>query len=367
VPYCLRVTEEEKIYEKLLAASELRDAPRAPGTLEMLARFSVLTRLKEHANSSLFSKMRVYDGESLKETDPSSKTVQEYRDMAGVDEGMEGVSTRFAYKILSEVFNFDTNEVAADPVHLMYVLEQAIRREQLPGETEGQYIEFVKEELAQRYADGGLPPWRVEVDGLVEEPFTLDLDDLFAFPLEERLYRFRCVERWAMQVPWTGFPLAALIDRCRPLGKATHVRFVSFLDEERLPGQTEYGHYPWPYFEGLRLDEARHPLAFVVLGVYGHPLPMQHGAPWRLAIPWKYGYKGPKAVVRIELTEGRPETFWHQAQPREYGFFSNVDPGRPHPRWTQQTETDIGTGVMRPTLLYNGYASVAEMYEGWEH
>ncbi|HMB52457.1 MAG TPA: protein-methionine-sulfoxide reductase catalytic subunit MsrP [Thermoanaerobaculia bacterium] len=222
-------------------------------------------------------------------------------------------------------------------------------------------------ELAQRYADGGLPPWRVEVGGLVEKPFTLDLDDLFAFPLEERLYRFRCVERWAMQVPWTGFPLAALIDRCKPLGKATHVRFVSFLDEERLPGQTEYGHYPWPYFEGLRLDEARHPLAFVVLGVYGHPLPMQHGAPWRLAIPWKYGYKGPKAVVRIELTEGRPETFWHQAQPREYGFFSNVDPGRPHPRWTQQTETDIGTGVMRPTLLYNGYASVAEMYEGWEH
>ncbi len=153
VPYCLRVTEETKIYEKLLASSQLAESPRAPGTLEMLARFSVLSRLKEHENSGLYSKMRVYDGESLKETDPSSKTVQEYRDVAGVDEGMEGVSTRFAYKILSQTINFDTSEVAADPVHLMYVLEQAVRREQLPSEDEQRYIEFVKEELGPRYAE----------------------------------------------------------------------------------------------------------------------------------------------------------------------------------------------------------------------
>lgn len=153
VPYCMRVTEEVKIYEKLLASSELSGAARAPGTLEMLARFSVLSRLKEHENSALFSKMRVYDGESLKETDPTAKTVQEYRDVAGVDEGMEGVSTRFAYKILSETFNFDSSEVAADPVHLMYVLQQAVKREQLPSETEGHYLEFVKEELAPRYAE----------------------------------------------------------------------------------------------------------------------------------------------------------------------------------------------------------------------
>jgi len=221
-------------------------------------------------------------------------------------------------------------------------------------------------ELAQRYADRGLPPWTVDVGGLVERPFTLDLDDLFAFPLEERLYRFRCVERWAMQVPWTGFPLAALIDRAKPLGRAVYVRFVSFLDEERLPGQTAYPWYPWPYFEALRLDEARHPLAFVALGVYGHTLPMQHGAPWRLAIPWKYGYKGPKAVVRIEFTAEQPETFWHQTQPREYGFYSNVDPARRHPRWSQEVEVDIGTGERRPTLPYNGYGEVAQMYEGWE-
>jgi serine protein kinase len=153
VPYCLRVSDEKKIYEKLLAGSELKDAAIAPGTLEMLARFSVLSRLKPHENSSLYSKMRVYDGESLKDTDPHAKTIQEYRDAAGVTEGMDGASTRFAYKILSETFNFDTNEVAADPVHLLYVIEQAIRREQMPEDTESRWIEFLKEELSPRYAE----------------------------------------------------------------------------------------------------------------------------------------------------------------------------------------------------------------------
>jgi serine protein kinase len=153
VPYCLRVSEEQKIYEKLLATSEVSKAPCAPGTLQMLAQFSVLTRLKEHENSSLFSKMRVYDGETLKDTDPHAKTIQEYRDAAGINEGMDGTSTRFAYKVLSETFNFDTHEVAADPVHLMFVLEQAVRREQLPEEREDRYIEFIKEELAPRYAE----------------------------------------------------------------------------------------------------------------------------------------------------------------------------------------------------------------------
>ena len=153
VPYCLRVNDEKKIYEKLLAGSELKDSPIAPSTLEMLARFSVLSRLKPHENSSLYSKMRVYDGESLKDTDPHAKTIQEYRDAAGVTEGMDGASTRFAYKILSETFNFDTNEVAADPVHLLYVIEQAIRREQMPEDTETRWIEFLKEELSPRYAE----------------------------------------------------------------------------------------------------------------------------------------------------------------------------------------------------------------------
>ena len=153
VPYCLRISEEKRIYDKLLAQSEVSGAPCAPGTIEMLAQFSVLTRLKEHENSSLFSKMRVYDGESLKDTDPHAKTIQEYRDSAGINEGMDGTSTRFAYKVLSETFNYDTHEVAADPVHLMFVLEQAIRREQMPEETESKFIEFIKEELSPRYAE----------------------------------------------------------------------------------------------------------------------------------------------------------------------------------------------------------------------
>ncbi|MEL6225696.1 MAG: PrkA family serine protein kinase, partial [Pseudomonadota bacterium] len=153
VPYCLRVTEERQIYEKLLASSELADAPCAPETLDLLARFSVLTRLREHENSNLYSKLRAYDGERMKDTDPKAKTLQEYRDAAGIDEGMDGISTRFAYKVLSATFNFDTNEIAADPVHMMYVLENAIRREQYPDETEKNYLEFIKSELSARYAD----------------------------------------------------------------------------------------------------------------------------------------------------------------------------------------------------------------------
>jgi sulfoxide reductase catalytic subunit YedY len=145
------------------------------------------------------------------------------------------------------------------------------------------------------------------------------------------------------------------------------VRFVSLLDKERLPGQSGQPWYPWPYFEGLRLDEARNELAFVAVGSYGHALPMQHGAPWRLALPWKYGYKGPKSIVRIELLAEQPETFWHQSAPGEYGFYSNVDPAKPHPRWSQASERDIGTQERRPTLPYNGYGEqVAAMYTGEE-
>jgi sulfoxide reductase catalytic subunit YedY len=211
-------------------------------------------------------------------------------------------------------------------------------------------------------------PWTVEVAGLTAKPRTLGLDDLFRrFPLEERLYRFRCVERWAMQVPWTGFPLRKLIDFLEPLGSARFVRFASFQNPGRLPGQKATPWYPWPYFEGLRLDEARHDLAFVALGSYGHALPMQHGAPWRLALPWKYGYKGPKSIVRIEFTAEQPGTFWNDLQPAEYGFYSNVDPAKPHPRWSQAEEMDIGTGRRRPTEPYNGYASlIAGLYTGRE-
>lgn len=171
-----------------------------------------------------------------------------------------------------------------------------------------------------------------------------------------------------MQVPWTGFPLRALIDACEPLSTAKYVRFLSFLDRKGLPGQKEASWYRWPYYEALRLDEARNELAFVVVGSYGHPLPMQHGAPLRLAIPWKYGYKSPKSIVEIVLTDELPATFWNDSEPNEYGFFSNVDPKRPHPRWSQATERDIGTGQRRLTLPYNGYSEqVAAMYTGKEY
>lgn len=211
-------------------------------------------------------------------------------------------------------------------------------------------------------------PWTVEVGGLVKKPRTLDLDALLkGFPLEERLYRFRCVERWAMQVPWTGFPLRTLIDSLEPLSAAQYVRFVCVNDPEHLPGVKGTPWCPWPYHEALRLDEARNPLAFVVVGSYGHALPMQNGAPLRLALPWKYGYKGPKSIVRIELVADRPPTFWNELQPREYGFYSNIDPNKPHLRWSQDLENDLGTGESRPTLLYNGYAQqVGAMYDGKE-
>jgi methionine sulfoxide reductase catalytic subunit len=232
------------------------------------------------------------------------------------------------------------------------------------------FYEFTttKDEVWERAAGYPLDPWKVEVTGLTARPRTLDLDDIFrCFPLEERLYRFRCVERWALQVPWTGYPLRRLIDLLEPLSTARFVRFHSFHDPERLPGQKETPWYPWPYTEGLRLDEARHDLAFVAVGSYGHALPMQHGAPWRLALPWKYGYKGPKSIVRIDFTAEQPPTFWNVLQPAEYGFYSNVDPQKPHPRWSQAEEQDLGTGRRRPTLPYNGYADlVGRLYDGRE-
>ena len=212
-------------------------------------------------------------------------------------------------------------------------------------------------------------PWRVEIAGLVARPQTLDLDDILKrIPLEERVYRFRCVERWAMVVPWTGFPLSRLLDLAEPLAAGRFVRFVSFEDPARCPGlKASLSYQPWPYHEGLRLDEARHDLAFVATGLYGRPLPMQNGAPLRLALPWKYGYKGAKSIVRIELLAERPATFWNQLAPVEYGFYSNVDPRKPHPRWSQAIEKDLGTLEDRPTIAYNGYGpQVAGLYDGKE-
>jgi sulfoxide reductase catalytic subunit YedY len=207
-------------------------------------------------------------------------------------------------------------------------------------------------------------PWDIEVAGLVEKPFTIGVDELMGeMELEERLYRFRCVEAWAMTVPWTGFPLRKLVERCKPLSKATHVRFVCANRPEEMPGLREATWYPWPYYEALRMDEATNELAFVATGLYGEPLPKQNGSPLRLALPWKYGYKGPKAIVRIEFTDEQPKTFWNDLQPTEYGFLSNVNPNIPHPRWSQATERLLGPDERVPTQLFNGYGEwVGSLY-----
>lgn len=210
-------------------------------------------------------------------------------------------------------------------------------------------------------------PRKLEVAGLVEKPLTLDIADVIrSMELEERLYRFRCVEAWAMTVPWTGFPLRALIERCKPLSKATHVRFVSAYEPKVMPGIREsisWNYYDWPYYEGLRMDEAMNELAFVATGMYGEPLPKQNGAPWRMVLPWKYGYKGPKAFVKLEFVNRQPGTFWNKLEPREYGFFSNVNPNNPHPRWSQASEEVLGTGQRVPTQIFNGYGEwVAQLY-----
>jgi sulfoxide reductase catalytic subunit YedY len=209
-----------------------------------------------------------------------------------------------------------------------------------------------------------LRPWTLEVAGLVQHPGTFDVDELRrTFPVEERLYRHRCVEAWAMAVPWVGFPLRALLDRVQPLAAARYVRFVSFLRPEEAPNQAPRSHYPWPYFEGLTIQEAAHPLTFMAIGIYGHAMPPQHGAPIRLVVPWKYGFKSIKSVVRIELTAERPPTFWNTVAAHEYDFAANVDPGVPHPRWSQASERMIDTGERRPTLRFNGYGEmVAGLY-----
>jgi sulfoxide reductase catalytic subunit YedY len=225
------------------------------------------------------------------------------------------------------------------------------------------FYEFSPYKDVWRSIDSFQPsPWSVEVTGLVAKPRTYDIDDLVrAFPLEQRVYRHRCVEAWAMVVPWTGFPLAALLKKAEPLPEARHVRFVSFHKPREAGGWNNRG--PWPYNEGLTLDEATNELAFVATGMYGHPLLKQHGAPVRLVVPWKYGYKSAKSFVRVELTDEQPATFWNTVSPNEYDFAANVNPDVPHPRWSQRNERMLGTGEVRPTKLYNGYGEwVARLY-----
>jgi sulfoxide reductase catalytic subunit YedY len=221
-----------------------------------------------------------------------------------------------------------------------------------------------KDDVWKGVRDFTIRPWSLVVDGLVRRPRTADAEDwIRSFPLEERVYRFRCVEAWAMVVPWTGFPLRRLLEAVEPLAEARFVRFESFDRPEQAPGRRFRPFLPWPYTEGLSLAEATNELAFVATGIYGHPLPKQHGAPLRVVLPWKYGFKGAKSIARISLTADPPKTFWNTLAPDEYDFVANVDPAVPHPRWSQAHERLIDTGERRPTLPYNGYGEwVASLY-----
>jgi sulfoxide reductase catalytic subunit YedY len=206
-------------------------------------------------------------------------------------------------------------------------------------------------------------PWKIEFAGMVDKPRTMDLDDILKqMSLEERVYRHRCVETWAMTVPWTGFPLKALVALAGPTSGAKYIAFETLADPKTMPGlRTSY--FSFPYNEGLTLQEAGNDLAFMVTGMYGKPLPKQDGAPIRLVVPWKYGFKSAKSIVKITFTDKQPDTFWGQIQPSEYGFWANVNPAVPHPRWSQASETLLGTSQRVPTQIWNGYGSfVADMY-----
>ena len=208
-----------------------------------------------------------------------------------------------------------------------------------------------------------MQPWQVEVGGLVKNPQTFSMEELLAnFIQEERIYRMRCVEAWSMVLPWTGFPLAKLLEMAQPLPEAKFVAFQSVYRPEKMPGQVGLD-FPWPYVEGLRLDEAQHPLTLLATGLYKEPLSPQNGGPIRLVVPWKYGFKSAKALVKITLQADQPVTFWNAIAPQEYGFYANVNPAVDHPRWSQSEERRIGEISSRATLLFNGYDEVAPLYE----
>lgn len=261
-----------------------------------------------------------------------------------------------------EPFRAQTLDAANNP---NFTVERQMTDE-VTAATYNNYYEFTtsKSTVWKKVEKFKTRPWEIEISGLVEKPMTLDVDDLIKeMPLEERIYRFRCVEAWAMVVPWIGFPMKALLEKVQPKTEAKYVRMLTFLDADMAPQQRD-PRLPWPYFEGLTLAEAMNDLTILTVGIYGHILPPQHGAPIRLIAPWKYGFKSIKSIVSIELTDQQPRTFWNTLAPREYGFEANVNPNVPHPRWSQASERMIGTGERLPTLIYNGYGdAVAHLYE----
>lgn len=259
-------------------------------------------------------------------------------------------------------FDFSETDQAVYPAtqNSSFTLDRPLTAERIAARYNNFY-EFseAKDDIWRRVRRFKVRPWTLEVSGLVKKPKVWDVDQLLhIMPLEERLYRLRCVEAWAMAVPWTGFPLQALIKQAEPLSSARFIRLTSFHSPAVAMGQRGYG--PWPYTEGLSIEEAMNELVMLVTGIYGHPLPKQHGAPIRLIVPWKYGFKSIKSIVSMEFVAECPATFWNVMIPHEYGFIANVNPDVPHPRWSQRTERMIGTDQRMPTFYLNGYEKLAD-------
>jgi sulfoxide reductase catalytic subunit YedY len=248
-----------------------------------------------------------------------------------------------------------------------YVLDRPLTDESQNANYNNFYEFGTSKQIAAPAQALKLRPWTVKIDGMVEKPMEIGFDDLLKqMPQEERLYRLRCVEAWSMTIPWSGFALAELVKFAKPLGSAKYLQMDTFLDKSVAPGQRQTW-YPWPYVEGLTMAEATNELAFIATGCYGHPLPKQHGAPLRLAVPWKYGFKSVKSIARFHFTDKKPKSYWEALQASEYGFWANVNPQVAHPRWSQATEQVLGKSERVPTLLFNGYGEyVADMYKGME-
>ena len=250
------------------------------------------------------------------------------------------------------------------PRNLRYRLDRDVTAEKEVLNYNNFYEFGTSKQIARAARALKIRPWQVKFDGMVEKAMTVDIDTLLKqMALEERLYRHRCVEAWSMAVPWAGFPMADLVKFAKPLSGAKYVVMETFKDANMAPGQKQFW-YPWPYPEGLTMEEATNELAFMGTGLYGKPMPRQNGAPLRLVVPWKYGFKSVKSIVRVTFTDKRPKTFWEALQASEYGFWANVNPDVPHPRWSQATEEVLGKGVRVPTLRYNGYGEqVAHLYK----
>lgn len=244
-----------------------------------------------------------------------------------------------------------------------YTLDRELTAE-ADATTYNNYYEFgTSKDIYEAAQALPIRPWTITIDGMVAKPQTIDIDALLkAMPLEERLYRHRCVEAWSMAVPWSGFPLSALVKMAEPQAGAKFLRFETFMNDKVAPGQSD-PLYPWPYIEGLTIEEATNDLAFVATGIYGKAMPKQNGAPFRLALPWKYGFKSAKAIQRITFTDEQPVGLWQALQSSEYGFYANVNPAFPHPRWSQETERVLGSGERVATQIFNGYGEfVAGLY-----